>query len=149
MPADQRRRRLAFVVIAAVLIGLLAGFGFGRATSSGIDDALSDARDKAADAVTALTRLPIEYEQKVNGTGGETATTILDSIAAARQQLDEAFAAAPWLTAEQKSATTSAIAAVRAAVDNDASIDEFRDAVAGASAVVARSLGVSQSADLG
>jgi hypothetical protein len=148
MPADKRRRRTAFVVIGAVLIGLIAGFGLGRATGRGIDDALSDARDKGAAAVTALTRLPIEYEQKVGGTGGETAATLLDSVAAARTQLNEAFAAARWLTAAQKSAATSAIADVRAAIENEVSIGEFRDTVARASAVVARTFGVSRSSDL-
>jgi hypothetical protein len=148
MPADKRRRRTALIVVVGVLIGLVAGFGLGRVTSRSIDNAISDAHDKGGDAVTALTRLPIEYEQKKSGTGGESATTLLDSVAAARAQLDDAFDAAPWLTAAQMSAATAAIATVRADIENDVSVDEFRSGVTRSAAIVARSLGVSSSVDI-
>lgn len=147
-PPGARRRRTAFMIIAAVIVGLIAGLILGRATSSGVDDAVSDAKRKGSDAVTALSRLPIEYEQKLNAKGGETAATMLESVDAAEAQLQEAFDAAPWLTTEQKRAATAAIEAVRDDVKNGASAREFRDSIDTASNVVARTFGVSTDAAL-
>jgi hypothetical protein len=148
MPAEKRRRRTVLAVVVAVVVGITAGFILGRATSSGVDDAVSDAKDKGSDAVTALSRLPIEYEQKASGQGGETSTTILDSVDAARARLRDAFDAAPWLTAAQKRAASAAVASVRTDVENDVSVQEFRDSIDNASQVVARTFGVPVNPDL-
>ena len=147
-PPGARRRRTVFMIVAALVVGLVAGSILGRATSSGVDDAVSDAKSKGSGAVTALARLPIEYEQKLNAQGGETATTLLESVDAAEAQLLEAFDAAPWLTTEQKRAATAAIAAVRADVEQGASAREFQNSIDTASNVVARTFGVSTNPDL-
>jgi hypothetical protein len=136
------------MIVAAVVVGLVAGLVLGRATSRGVEDAVSEAKSKGSDAVTALARLPIEYEQKLNAKGGETATTMVESVDAAEAQLREAFDAAPWLTDEQKRAATAAIVAVRAAVKNGASAREFRNRIDTASEVVARTFGVSTDPNL-
>jgi hypothetical protein len=148
-PPGARRRRTIFMVIAAVLVGLLAGLVVGRATSRGIDDAVSGAKRRGSDAVTALARLPIEYEQKLNAQGGETAKTLLESVDAAEALLDDAFDAAPWLTAEQKQAARAAIDSVRADVNDRVSAREFQNRIETASNVVARTFGVSANSDLG
>jgi hypothetical protein len=148
MPAEKRRRRTVLAVVVAVIVGVIAGFFLGRATSTGVDDAVSDAKDKGSDAVTALSRLPIEYEQKASGTGGETSTTILDSVDAAETRLRDAFDAAPWLTPAQRRAASAAVASVRSDVENDVSLEEFRDSIDDASQVVARTFGVEVNPDL-
>jgi|SRR6187200_2808359 hypothetical protein len=148
-PPGARRRRTIYMIIAAVLVGLLAGLVVGRATSRGIDDAVSDAKRKGSDAVTALSRLPIEYEQKLNAQGGETATTLLESVDAAEALLGDAFDAAPWLTTEQKQAATAAITSVRADVNNGVSAREFQNRIDTASKVIARTFGVSANPDSG
>jgi hypothetical protein len=148
MPAEKRRRRTVLAVVVAVIVGIIAGFFLGRATSTGVDDAVSDAKDKGSDAATALSRLPIEYEQKMSGTGGETNRTILDSVDAAEVRLRDAFDAAPWLTPAQRRAASAAVASVRSDVENDVSLEEFRDSIDDASLVVARTFGVQVNPDL-
>jgi len=149
MPAGRRRRRTVIVVAVAVAVALAAGFLLGRGTSRGIDDAVADAKDKAAVAVSALARLPIEYEQKVGGTGGETEQTMVESVDAASARLVDAFDAAPWLTRTQKNAATDAIAAVRADVQRGVSREEFRTDIADASKAVASTFGLPARADIG
>jgi hypothetical protein len=148
MSAGHRRRRTVIIVIAAVVLGLVVGFVLGRATSSGVDDAVADAKDKGASAVTALSRLPIEYEQKVGGTGGETARTLLDSVDAAEARLEDAFDAAPWLRPTQQRAARAAIASVRADVEDDVSPEEFQAGIDDASKVIASTFGIPVSSDL-
>lgn len=148
MPAEKRRRRTVLAVVVAVIVGIVAGFVLGRATSSGVDDAVSEAKDKGSDAVTALSRLPIEYEQKASGKGGETSTTILDSVDAAEARLRNAFDAAPWLTPAQKRAASAAVASVRSDVENEVSLQEFKGSIGDAAQVVARTFGVQVNPDL-
>jgi hypothetical protein len=148
MPAEKRRRRTVLAVVVAVVVGVIAGFFLGRATSRGVDDAVADARDKGSDAATALSRLPIEYEQKQGGEGGETSTTILDSVDSAEARLRDAFEAAPWLTPAQQRAARAAVASVRADVENDVSLEKFKGSIDNASEAVARTFGVTVNQDL-
>jgi ABC-type Na+ efflux pump permease subunit len=148
MSAGHRRRRTVIIVVVAVVVALIAGFVLGRATSSGVDDAVADAKDKGASAVTALSRLPIEYEQKVGGTGGETARKLLDSVDAAEARLEDAFDAAPWLTPAQKRAARAAVASVRADVENDVSPEQFQTGIDDASKAIASTFGIPVSSDL-
>jgi hypothetical protein len=93
-----RRHRITVAVGAATLvIGFGIGYlvGHGGATSAG--DVAAAARSKGEDAATALQRLPIEYEQAVASSSGESATTITEAIDQAASLLDDAFAAAPWM----------------------------------------------------
>ena len=147
-PPGARRRRTIDMIIAAVLVGLVVGLVVGRATAA-IDDAVSDAKRKGSDAVTALSRLPIEYEQKLNAQGGETATTLLESVDAAEVLLGDAFDAAPWLTTEQKQAATAAIESVRADVNSGVSARAFQNRIDTASKVIARTFGVPANPDVG
>ncbi len=96
VPPSTRRRRLVALVAAGLAVGLAIGFALGRGTSSGVDDALGDVRGQAEDAATALVRLPIEYEQALEGEGGESVRTIEEAIDRARARLDEAWADADW-----------------------------------------------------
>src|SRR4051794_13452612 len=96
VPPSTRRRRLVLLVGLGLVVGLVAGFGLGRATSSGIDDAVSKVQSRASDAATTLQRLPIEYGQAVTGSGGESTRTITEAIARARSELDRAWADARW-----------------------------------------------------
>ena len=130
VPPSARRRRLVAIAIGTLVVGLAAGFGLGRATSSGVEDAVAEARGRAADAATALQRLPIEYEQAVAGEGGESVETITEAIARARAQLDAAFDDASWFGPAARRPTDAALDAVVRAVDAGASPAEFEAAVA-------------------
>ena len=143
MSEGRRRRRSIVVGIAAVALGVVAGFLLGRATSTGIDDAVSDARAKGADALAALSRLPIEYEQKTLGTGGETTAKLLESVDAAETQLRNALGAAPWLSRGQRNTALAAVTTVRRDVESGVTADEFQQSIDAASQVIGRTFGIS------
>ena len=143
MSEGKRRRRSIVIGIVAVALGVVAGFLLGRATSTGIDDAVSDGRAKGADALAALSRLPIEYEQKTLGTGGETTAKLLESVDAAETQLRNAFAAAPWLSRGQRNTALAAVTTVRRDVESGVTADEFQQTIGAASQVIGRTFGIS------
>lgn len=76
---------------ACLIVGLVAGGVFGRSTAHGVDDAVASVREHAQDAVTALQRLPIEYEQALAGEGGEDAGTIAGALDRAKAELDGVY----------------------------------------------------------
>src|SRR5881392_2161222 len=94
VPAGARRKRLVLVGALALIAGLLVGFGVGRATSPGLEDEVTDVQNVAFDAVAALRRIPIEYEQAVVGEGGESTVTITEALDRAQTLLDDAYAQA-------------------------------------------------------
>lgn len=126
---DSTRRRRALLLAAACLIGgLLVGGLIGRATAPGIDDEVAKVREQAADAATALQRLPIEYEQLLAGEG-ESPETINDAIDSARELLRAAYDDAVWFGESAAAPTDAALDALRSVVAEDGSAQEFAAAV--------------------
>ena len=106
-----RRRRLSYgLAIAALVIGLLAGVGFGRLTAPTVDDKVDDARASARDLVAGLRVLPLEYEQAASGSS-ETAQ-IEDTVERAAAQLPGTLEAAPWLSRAQRRSARAAVGAI-------------------------------------
>lgn len=143
VPPGTRRRRLVLLVVLGLVVGLVAGFGLGRATASGIDDAVSKVQGRAADAATTLERLPIEYEQAVAGSGGESTRTITEAIARARAGLDQAWADASWFGEASRQPVDTAVSALDHFVTGHATPAEFQAAVDAAVQAIERAFGIS------
>jgi hypothetical protein len=141
VPPSTRRRRLVVMAAGTLVVGLAIGFGVGRATSSGVDDAVANVRSQAADAATALQRLPIEYEQAVADQGGESPQTITGAIENARAQLDAAFDDATWFGPAARQPTDEALDALVRAVRERASPAEFEADIDRAVAVIRSTFG--------
>jgi hypothetical protein len=129
VPPSTKRRRLVLLAAASLVVGLLVGFGLGRATSSGLDDALEAVRGDAQDAAVGLQRLPIEYEQAAAGEGGESTRTITEAIARARADLDDAWEGAEWAGPDARKPVDAAIDELDAEVASGASPADFETAV--------------------
>jgi hypothetical protein len=143
VPPSRRRRHLVALVALGLLVGLLAGFAIGRATSSGVDDALATVRGQASDAAIALQRIPIEYSQAVTGSGGESTRTITEAIARARDELDRAWADAPWFGPAARRPVDATLSALDRAVAAHVSLEEFQADVDTAVRAVEDAFGVS------
>lgn len=125
VPAGARRRRLILTVVAGLVVGLALGFVLGRSTAQGLGDRVDAVKAQAADAATALERIPIEYEQAVAGEGGESTDTIRGAIERAGDQLDDAYAEAIWFGSDARDATDDAFAELARAVDDGVPPDDF------------------------
>lgn len=136
VPAGSRRRRLALVAAAGLLVGLLAGFALGRSTAETVADRIEAVQDKAAAAATALERIPIEYEQALAGSGGESVATVSEAVDRARAQLAEVYAKAPWLGPQARAEPDAAVDAVGRAVTDRVPLAELEALIAEAVAAI-------------
>ncbi len=146
IPAGARRRRVVLALVGGVLVGLVAGYLLGSATSPDLADEVAEVQGFALDATTALQRIPIEYEQAVAGQGGESTATITGAIDRARGQLDDAYAAAIWLPAEASSATDASFDELAAMVAADATSGELEAAIQGLVAQIETTYGITAEA---
>ncbi len=127
--AGTRRRRVVVVATAALLVGLVLGYVAGGAGSPSLSGEVNAVQARAAQATTALERLPIEYEQSLAGAGGESAGTILDALDRVDVKLDEAYGAAIWLPEGSSSTTDAALADLAAAAAAGAPAANFAEGV--------------------
>jgi hypothetical protein len=134
MQGSRRHRITALVGAACLIVGGGIGYLVGHSGATSAADVVATARSKGEDAATALQRLPIEYQQAVANSSGESATTITDAIDEAAGLLADAYTAAPWLGPALRKAPDAAVAVVRQDVSNAAPPDTFEqhinDAVA-------------------
>lgn len=142
VPDSTRRRRLIVIAGACLVVGLLAGGALGRATSPGADDAVAEVRERGRETVTALQRLPIEYEQAVAGEGGEDAATMTSAVDRARATLDEAFAVLEVFGPASRAAADDALDALQESIDDGVPPSEFDAAIEAAIAVVRATFGL-------
>lgn len=143
VPAGARRRRLILTVVAGLVVGLALGFVLGRSTAQGLGDRVDAVQAQAADAATALERIPIEYEQAVADAGGESTDTIRSAIKSAQVQLDEAYAEAIWFGSDARDTTDAAFAELQQAVDDGVPPDEFATLVDDAVAEIQQTFALS------
>ena len=129
VPAGARTRRLVLVGAAALVVGVVLGYVLGRASAPTFADQVADVQELATAAATALERLPIEYEQLLDGGGGESADTLIDALDSARSQLADAYAAAIWLADDAPSATEEAFDSLLVAVSDSVPAAVFADAI--------------------
>ena len=129
VPPSTKRRRLVLLVVAGLVVGLALGFAIGRSTARSVDDAVSEVRDHATDAGVGLQRLPIEYEQAVEGAAGESTRTITEAITRSRADLEEAWDGATWAGRGARRPVDDALDALDRAVADRASAGDFEAAV--------------------
>jgi hypothetical protein len=142
VPDSTRRRRVIAIAGACLILGLAVGGVLGRATSSGVDDSVKQVHARAEDAATALERLPIEYEQAVAGSGGESTATITDALRRARATLDAAYGAIDIFGPASRAATDAALDAVTRAAADQVPLAEFEAVIAEAAAAVRATFGL-------
>jgi hypothetical protein len=143
VPPSTRRRRLVLLVLAGLVVGLGAGFGIGRATSSGVDDAVSSVKTEATDAAVALQRIPIEYQQALDDAVGESSGTLTGAIARARSELDQAWDDASWFGPGVRRPVDDAIDAVDEVARQRGNPEQFQAAVDAAVSAIEAAFGVS------
>jgi hypothetical protein len=97
VPPSTKRRRLVLLVAAGLLVGLLLGFAVGRTSAPDLHGKVDAVKEQAEGAAVGLQRLPIEYEQALGQTSGESMATISEAVDRATSQLDEALDDAFWL----------------------------------------------------
>ncbi len=125
MQGSRRHRVTAIVGAATLLIGFGIGYLVGHGSSTSVSEVVSTAQSKGEDAATALQRLPIEYNQAIVSSSGESTTTITQAIDEAASLLNGAYAAAPWLGPELRQPTLDAIEVLRQDVAAKAPIHAF------------------------
>jgi hypothetical protein len=128
-------------------VGAVVGFAVGRATSSGVGDAVATARAQASTAAIGLQRLPNEYQKALTGTGGESAHTVTLAIDRARGDLDRAWAEAPWFSPATRAPVDATVAALGRTVAAGAPLTQFQAAVDAAVKAIATTFGVTVGAD--
>lgn len=141
IPPARRKRRVLLTGIIALLVGVLAGFGLGRATAPGIDEAVAMAADKGADAQAALSRLPIHYGQALRGEDGESPAKMQAAVDEARSKLERAYEVAPWLTNSVRQRVTSTVDRVAHDVKENANAEQFQRDITTAVSAIADAFG--------
>jgi hypothetical protein len=137
-----RRARVLGLAAACLVVGLVAGLVLGRATADGVDDAVASVREHAQDAVTALQRLPIEYEQALAGEGGEDADTITGALDRARADLDRAYTVTDELVPQAHEEIDLWFDTLAENVRNEVSQQEFELAISAAIARIQATFGL-------
>ena len=130
IPIARRRRNAALVAVATFFVGIAFGWLLGKQSAPSVSSAVADVQQQAADIAVQLQRLPIEYQQAIDG-GGE------DSIqAGVIAPLDDIQARRPTRSTRRRGSADAAraeaqdaIAEVRLAALDGVSADEFETAV--------------------
>ena len=141
VPDSTRRRRAALLAAGCLVAGLVLGGLLGRATAPGVDDAVSRAKDHAEAAVTALQRLPIEYEQAL-AADGEDAGTITSAIEAARADFDAAYGEIDLLGPAAREDVDIFLDLLTESVADRVTLEEFQAALSNAVAEVQQLFGL-------
>ena len=143
IPISRRRRHAALVAGAALLVGIVLGWLVGKQSAPSVSSAVHDAQQQAADLAVQLQRLPIEYQQAIDG-GGEDSIQAgvvapLDDIQASATN---AFDDAPWVAPSTRANAQDAIAQVRQDALDKVSADEFETAVNDAANAIRSAFGL-------
>lgn len=88
----QRRRKAAVIAVVALLIGLAAGFGLGRLTTTSVGDQVASVRAQARETTGGLRVLALHAQAGVGGTAD--VGPVLEKT---RSGLSTELAKAPWV----------------------------------------------------
>jgi len=143
IPISRRRRNAALVAGAALLVGIVLGWLVGKQSAPSVSSAVHDAQQQAADIAVQLQRLPIEYQQAIDGGGADSiqagVVAPLDDIQASATN---AFDDAPWIASATRANAQDAIAQVRQDALDKVSADEFETAVNDAADAIRSAFGL-------
>ena len=146
--AGQRRRVVVVVGVAALILGVVAGFAIGRGTATSIDDSVESARRAGRTFASSLRVLPLEYEQVSAGNEGRTSSAE-DIVSRVLDREEQAIAAAPWLNKAATAQLDGYLKVLTDAPANDLPPAEFEAAVDKAAAEVERLFGIGATASPG
>jgi hypothetical protein len=136
IPQEQRRRRSTVAIASALALGLVLGVLLGRVTAPSLSSQVEQARAAGQRLASALRALPLEYEQAVTGSEGESTTGIRDAVNRTAALLPPARAKAPWLGPTATRQAHDAVAAVQRAVASKVDPASFRATAEKAAATV-------------
>ena len=143
VPIARRRRNAALVAVATLFAGIALGWLIGKQSAPSVSAAVHDAQQKAADIAVQLQRLPIEYQQTINGSGDDTVQkAVLAPLDDVQADLTNAFDDAPWVAPSARASAQDAIAQVRQAARDRVPADEFQKAVDTAADTIRSAFGV-------
>ena len=146
IPIARRRRNAAFVVVAALFVGIALGWLVGKQSAPSVSSAVHDAQQHAADIAVQLERLPIEYQQTINGSGEDTVQkAVIAPLDDLQADTTNAFDDAPWVSPKARADAQDAIAQVRQAASDKVSADEFETAVNNAADAIRSAFGLEAS----
>ena len=141
VPDAERRRRsrrkLAAVGLVAILVGFVLGELVGASRATTAAEQLHTAQGRAAQAIDALTRLPLEYDQALAGTQGESMDTMAGAVDDAAGLLHQAYESAPWIGQATITKLDGDVRAVADAARARVSPDAFAERVATGAAAIA------------
>ena len=104
---------------------------------------MHDAQQQAADIAVQLQRLPIEYQQAIDGGGEDSIQAgVIAPLADIQASATNAFDAAPWIAPTARASAQDAIAEVRQAALDKVSADEFETAVNNAADAIRSAFGL-------
>jgi hypothetical protein len=146
IPIARRRRNAALVAVAALFLGIVLGWLVGKQSAPSVSSAVRDAQQKAADIAVQLERLPIEYQQAIDGGGEDSIQAgVIAPLNDIQASATNAFDDAPWISAKARAGAQDAIAEVRQAASDKVSADEFETAVNAAADAIRSAFGIEAS----
>ncbi|MCU1461348.1 MAG: hypothetical protein JWO37_1423 [Acidimicrobiales bacterium] len=101
IPAGRRRRRAIGLIVAAFVVGLVAGWIGGRASSPSVEGRVKSVRSEARQTAAGL-RVVALHDQTgavAQPTPGDAGTDLV--LRRTRTELDHEFRRAPWVTRQQ------------------------------------------------
>ena len=143
IPIARRRRNAALVAVATLFVGIAFGWLIGKQSAPSVSAAVHDTQQKAADIAVQLQRLPIEYQQTINGSGEDTVQkAVIAPLDDVQADLTNAFDDAPWVAPAARARAQDAIAEVRQAAQDRVSADEFEQKVNAAADAIRSAFGL-------
>lgn len=142
-----RRRNAALVAVAALFVGIVLGWLVGKQSAPSVAASVHDAQQTAADIAVQLERLPIEYQQTINGSGEDTVQkAVIAPLDDLQADLTNAFDDAPWVAPTDRASAQDAIAEVRQSAQKSVPAEEFEQKVNAAADAVRAAFGLSANA---
>lgn len=143
MPASARRRRLIVVAVVAVIVGVVIGWGLGRATAPTLSDEVGSVRSDALLLDSRLQSLPFEYDKALGSNGDlEAAGGPVSALDGVVHDTEALTRRAVWLGATQRAATVAAVQAARDAAASGAPSAQFQSAVTAAQRAIGEAAGL-------
>lgn len=143
IPAARRRNKLLITGAVAALIGLGAGVGIGRATAPKVADVAAAAKGSVKVVTGQLRSLPLEYDKATADPASRAGfdASLAAGLQRAQDNLDAAFADAPWVDASTRNRLRAGIDAIGAAAAANVPSAEFARAVEDAASTIDAAFG--------